>query len=158
MSFKAAFILLSIYIMPKRKTEKQINIIKKENIELPLSGNLFERNRKRISTFKLLRLIFVSSFSVFIVFVVLYGVIKSNRTNAESVTQDIVISQLSKTINIPEAGLVSVMRVSDAKSLSIQDNLYKNVKNGDYIIVYKSMILIYDFDSRFIKNIKTINW
>ena len=144
--------------MPKRKTEKQINIIKKENIELPLSGNLFERNRKRISTFKLLRLIFVSSFSVFIVFVVLYGVIKSNRTNAESVTQDIVISQLSKTINIPEAGLVSVMRVSDAKSLSIQDNLYKNVKNGDYIIVYKSMILIYDFDSRFIKNIKTINW
>lgn len=158
MSFKAAFILLSIYIMPKRKTEKQINIIKKENIELPLSGNLFERNRKRISTFKLLRLIFVSSFSVFIVFVVLYGVIKSNRTNAESVTQDIVISQLSKTINIPEAGLVSVMRVSDAKSLSIQDNLYKNIKNGDYIIVYKSMILIYDFDSRFIKNIKTINW
>lgn len=144
--------------MPKRKTEKQINIIKKENIELPLSGNLFERNRKRISTFKLLRLIFVSSFSVFIVFVVLYGVIKSNRTNAESVTQDIVISQLSKTINIPEAGLVSVMRVSDAKSLSIQDNLYKNIKNGDYIIVYKSMILIYDFDSRFIKNIKTINW
>ncbi len=158
MSFKAAFILLSIYIMPKRKTEKQINIIKKENIELPLSGNLFERNRKRISTFKLLRLIFVSSFSVSIVFVVLYGVIKSNRTNAESVTQDIVISQLSKTINIPEAGLVSVMRVSDAKSLSIQDNLYKNIKNGDYIIVYKSMILIYDFDSRFIKNIKTINW
>ncbi|MDQ1282166.1 MAG: hypothetical protein QG630_517, partial [Patescibacteria group bacterium] len=51
----------------------------------------------------------------------------------------------------------SVMRVSDAKNLSIQDNLYKNVKNGDYIIVYKSMILVYDFDSRFIKDIRTMN-
>lgn len=143
--------------MPTRKTEKQIKIIKKENTELPLSGNLFERNRKRISAFKLLRLIFVSSTSVFILFIILYGVIKSNKTNAESITQDTVISQLSKTISLPDNELISIMRVSDAKSLSIQDNLYKNVKNGDYIIVFKSMVLVYDFDSRFIKNVKTTN-
>ena len=141
--------------MTTKKTEKQVKIIKKENTELPLSGNLFERNRKRISAFKLLRLIFVSSTSIFILFIILYGVIKSNRTNAESITQDTVISQLSKTINLPENDLVSIMRVPDAKTLSNQDNLYKNVKNGDYIIVFKSMVLVYDFDSRFIKDIKT---
>ena len=155
MSFKATFILLNSYTMTTKKTEKQVKIIKKENTELPLSGNLFERNRKRISAFKLLRLIFVSSTSIFILFIILYGVIKSNRTNAESITQDTVISQLSKTINLPENDLVSIMRVSDAKTLSNQDNLYKNVKNGDYIIVFKSMVLVYDFDSRFIKDIKT---
>lgn len=142
--------------MPIRKITKS-KIIKEDNTELPLSGNLFERNRKRISTFKLLRLIFVSSASIFILFIVLYGVIKSNRTNAESITQDTVISQLSKTISLPDDGLISIMRVSDAKTLSTQDNLYKNVKNGDYIIVFKSMVLVYDFDSRFIKNIKTTN-
>ncbi len=142
--------------MPIKKTEKT-KIIKKENTKLPLSGNLFERNRKRISSFKLLRLIFVFSSSFFIIFIVLYSVINSNKSNAESVTQDKIVSQLSKTINLPNEGLISVMRVSDAKNLSIQDNLYKNVKNGDYIIVYKSMILVYDFDSRFIKDIRTMN-
>lgn len=142
--------------MPTKKTEK-IKIIKKENTELPLSGNLFERNRKRISTFKLLRLIFVFSSSFFIIFIILYSVVNSNKSNAGSVTQDKIVSQLSKTINLPDDGLISIMRVSDAKNLSNQDNLYKNVKNGDYIVVYKSMILIYDFDSRFIKNIRTIN-
>lgn len=142
--------------MPIRRTIKN-KITKKENTELPLSGNLFERNRKRISAFKLLRLIFVSSASVFILFIVLYGVIKSSKSNAESITQDTVISQLSKTINLPSDGVVSIMRVSDAKTLSSQDTLYKNIQNGDYIIVYKSMVLVYDFDSRFIKDIKTIN-
>lgn len=140
--------------MPIKKTIKK-KITKKENPQLPLSGNLFERNRKRISAFKLLRLVFVSSSFVFLVIVVLYGVIKSSRTNAESITQDTVISQLSKSIDLPDNGLVSIMRVSDAKTLSNQDSLYKNVKNGDYIIVFKTMILVYDFDSRFIKDIKT---
>ena len=131
--------------------------IKKETTELPLSGNLFERNKRRISLFKLFRLIFIVSSSIFIIFILLYGIIKSNKSKAESITQDTIISQLSKTINLPENNLISIMRVSDAKNLSNQNTLYKNVKNGDYIIAYKSMVLVYDFDSRFIKNIKTID-
>ena len=142
--------------MPVKKAEKT-KIIEKENIKLPLSGNLFERNRKRISSFKFLRLIFISSSSFFIIFIVLYGLINSNKSNAESVTQETIISQLSKSIDLSDDELISVMRISDAKTLSNQDNLYKNVKNGDYIIIYKSMILVYDFDSSFIKNIRTIN-
>lgn len=143
--------------MPIKKIDKT-KIIEKENIKLPLSGNLFEKNRKRISTFKVLKLFFVCSSSFIIIFIVLYGVIKSNKTNALSVTQDKIVSQLSKSIELPdEETLINIMRVSDAKSLSLQDNLYKNIKNGDYIIVYKAMILVYDFDSRFIKNIRTIN-
>ena len=47
------------------------------------------------------------------------------------------------------------MRVSNAKVLASQNELYKDIKNGDYIIVFKSMILVYDFDSSFIKDIKT---
>ncbi|MDQ1281826.1 MAG: hypothetical protein QG630_177, partial [Patescibacteria group bacterium] len=99
--------------MPIKKTEKT-KVIEKENTKLPLSGNLFERNRKRISSFKLLRLIFVFSSSFLIIFIILYGVIKSNKTNAGSITQEKIVSQLSKTINLPNEGLISVMRVSDA--------------------------------------------
>lgn len=129
----------------------------KDNIELPLSGNLFEKNRKRISIFKLSRLVFVFSSCTFIIFIILYGIVNSSRTKAESITQDTILSQLSRAINLPDEGLISVLRVSDAKNLANQNNLYKNVKNGDYIIAYKSMILVYDFDSRFIKNVKTID-
>ncbi len=139
--------------MPIKKAGK-INAI---NTELPLSGNLFEKNKRRISAFKLLKLIFVSTSSFFIIAIILYSIVKSNQSNAESITQDKIVSQLSKIINLPEDGLINIMRVSDAKNLSSQDNLYKDVKNGDYIIVYKSMVLVYNFDSRFIKNIRTTN-
>ncbi len=139
--------------MPKNKSIK----ITSEYSELPLSGNLFEKNRKRISTFKLMRLIFIFSSSSFIILIVLYGLFNSSRTKAESITQETVISQLARTINLPTDGLISIMRVSNAKNLASQDTLYKDIKNGDYIIVYNSMILVYDFDSRFIKDIKTNN-
>ncbi len=135
--------------------DKKNIVTKIENEKLPLSGNLFERNRKRISSFKLVRLIFVfSSFSL-VIFVVLYGLVNSSKSKAESITQDTVISQLSKAINLPEEGPISIMRVSNAKVLASQNELYKDIKNGDYIIVFKSMILVYDFDSSFIKDIKT---
>jgi hypothetical protein len=85
----------------------------------------------------------------------MYIIIHEIETNAESITQDTVLDQLSKQIILPEEDPTSMMRIQDSKSLIKQDIFYKNIDNGDYIIVFSNLVLIYDFDKKLIKNIKT---
>lgn len=78
-----------------------------------------------------------------------------SKTNAESINQEMVLERLGTQFVLPEIEPTKVMRVSDAKELSIQDEFYRNIKNGDYIIVYDNLMLIYSFDQKLIKNVKT---
>jgi hypothetical protein len=139
--------------MLNKKTQQ---IIDRENEHLPLSGNLYEKNQRRISLSRSFKVMFLSIVSGLVVVIVIFGYINSAKTKAESVTQENVISQLSKQISLPNETPVTFLRVSDAKSLSLQDEFYKNVQNGDYIIVYSSMALVYDFSNNKIENVKTI--
>ena len=139
--------------MLNKKTQQ---IIDRENEHLPLSGNLYEKNQRRISLSRSFKVMFLSIVSGLVVVIVIFGYINSTKTKAESVTQENVISQLSKQISLPSEAPVTFLRVSDAKSLSLQDEFYKNVQNGDYIIVYSSMALVYDFSNNKIENVKTI--
>ncbi|MFO0743979.1 MAG: hypothetical protein U0469_02950 [Candidatus Paceibacterota bacterium] len=139
--------------MLNKKTQQ---IIDRENEHLPLSGNLYEKNQRRISLSRSFKVMFLSIVSGLVVVIVIFGYINSAKTKAESVTQENVISQLSKQISLPNEAPVTFLRVSDAKNLSLQDEFYKNVQNGDYIIVYSSMALVYDFSNNKIENVKTI--
>jgi hypothetical protein len=139
--------------MVNRKTQQ---IIEQENEHLPLSGNLYEKNQRRISFSRSFKIMFLSLVSGLMVVIVIFGYINSARTKAESITQDNVISQLSKQIVLPNEIPTTFLRVSDAKTLALQDEFYKNVQNGDYIIVYSSMALVYDFSNNRIENVKTI--
>lgn len=139
--------------MVNRRTQQ---IIEQENEHLPLSGNLYEKNQRRISFSRSFKIMFLSLVSGLMVVIVIFGYINSARTKAESITQDNVISQLSKQIVLPNEIPVTFLRVSDAKTLALQDEFYKNVQNGDYIIVYNSMALVYDFSNNRIENVKTI--
>jgi len=134
----------------KPKTKSTYN-----NEKLPLSGNLYKKNKRRISFAKLFKLVFASVAFLSLTFIVIYVVFLNNKTNAESVNQGTVLTQLSKNFVLPEEEVVSMMRVSNAKELSSQDTFYKNVKNGDYIIVYKSMVIIYNFDKNLVENVRT---
>ena len=139
--------------MVNRRTQQ---IIEQENEHLPLSGNLYEKNQRRISLSRSFKIMFLSIVSGLVVVIVIFGYINSAKTKAESVTQDNVISQLSKQINLPNEIPTTFLRVSDAKTLALQDEFYKNVQNGDYIIVYSSIALVYDFANNKIENIKTL--
>lgn len=139
--------------MVNRRTQQ---IIEQENEHLPLSGNLYEKNQRRISFSRSFKIMFLSLVSGLMVIIVIFGYINSARTKAESITQDNVISQLSKQIVLPNEIPITFLRVSDAKTLATQDEFYKNVQNGDYIIVYSSMALVYDFSNNRIENVKTI--
>lgn len=135
--------------------KKQQKFTEENTESLPFSGDLYKKNQRRISVFKLSKVVFLSTSFVAIVIIVVYGIFLSTKTNAESITQDTVLTQLSRQLILPDQELLSIMRVSNAKELANQDDFYKNVKNGDYIIVYQNMVLVYDFDDSLIKNVKT---
>lgn len=138
-------------------TNKRVQkIIEETNDKLPLSGNLYKKNRRRISLSKTFKMIFLSAVSVFVFIIVVFGFINNSRSKAESVTQENVIEQLSKQLVLPDDLPKDFLRVSNAKTLASQDDFYKNVKNGDYIIVYDTMALVYDFAGNKIENVKTI--
>lgn len=139
--------------MQNKRQKKRI--VKYNNEKLSLSGNLFKKNKRRISLGKLFKLFSMGIIAISFVFVIIYIVFLNNKSNAESVTQNTVLSQLSKILVLPQENVVNIMRVTDSDYLSKQDNFYKNIKKGDYIIVYKNMSLIYDFDRNIIENIKT---
>ncbi len=136
-------------------SKKQRIFSELNNDKLPFSGNLYKKNQRRISFSKLFRWTFISVFFISIVFAVIYGVFLNNKTSAESINQNTVLNQLSKNLILPKDEIINIMRVSNAKDLEKQDIFYKNVKNGDYVIIYKSMVILYDFDKSLIKNIKT---
>lgn len=145
--------------MVRTTTKKRVSrTLKYSNKRMPFRGNLYRKNKRRISFSKLLKLSLITSTFVIILFAVLYGLFLYNKTNAESVNQNVVLKQLSSIINLPEDNnLISVKRISNAKELISQGDLYKNInlENGDYIIIYKDMLIIYNFDKNHIKKIQT---
>ena len=135
---------------------KKTKIFREQSTEkLPLRGNLYKKNQRRISFSKLFKLVFVCIAFISILFVSVYAIFLNNRTSAESINQATVLEHLSKNLVLPQEEVNSVMRVSNAKELSSQEEFYKDVKNGDYIIIFDKLVLIYDFDKSLIKNIKT---
>lgn len=137
---------------------KKINNIEKDidSIELPLDGNLYLKNKRRISFAKLFRLILISTTSVFIIIFLLtsFVTLYLNKTKAEILTQDDVVSSLKKIIILPkDTDPISINRVSDAETLKKQDPFYENVDNGDYLIQYDKMSIIFDYQHNLIKNV-----
>ena len=134
-------------------SKRQIEKIDKNN-KLPFTGNLYKKNKNRISFFKILKLGFISIAFLSILSITFYVIMLNNRTNAESLNQGSVLKQLSENLVLPKEEVEDFQRISNAKELANQEDFFKDAKNGDYIIVYHSMALIYDFDKKLIKNIK----
>jgi hypothetical protein len=67
-----------------------------------------------------------------------------------SVEHDVVVSQseilarVGRHLELPAGEAESVVRVQDPESLKHQNDLFENVKEGDYIIVYPTLAVVYD--------------
>lgn len=67
-----------------------------------------------------------------------------------SVAQEVVISEseiltrIKKHTPLPDEKPESVARVQDPEALRGQAGLYENIKVGDYIVIYKSVAVVYD--------------
>ncbi len=124
------------------------------NSSLKTTDTFVLKNTKKPLFRIIVKVFFVFLSFILLAFIVLYGIFLVKKTNAESITQKTILTQISKSINLPD-DFKYILRVSDNKDLELEDTLYKGINIGDYIIVYSSMVIVYDFDKNFIKNIKT---
>jgi hypothetical protein len=144
----------------KINSSKKFAAANQNNLPLPLTGDLYKENKRRISFAKLTRLLFLSTASFIIIISLFTGAITlySNTSKAETVSQDSIVSALGKNMILPEDNtLIEVRRISDADNLKTQNDFYKNAKDGDYIIVYQSISILYDYYHNTIKNVVTKN-
>ncbi len=88
----------------------------------------------------------------------LYGVYHfAGKTFANEVviSKSEIVSRVSKLIPIPEEPPYDVVRVEDGVNLQRQNPFYKDVKEGDYILMYKDMAIVYDLRSNAIVAMRT---
>ena len=84
---------------------------------------------------------------VFALACVLFGMsyfIYGEFVNNVVVSQSEIIRRVSKHVNLPETDPLSVVRVDNAESLRSQNNFYKDINEGDYILAYRNIVVVYD--------------
>ncbi len=94
---------------------------------------------------------FHSTFKIFIGFLItgsaLYGgyaFIGTTFADDVVVSQSEILSRVGKHTQLPKTMPDAVVRVQDGENLKKQNSLFENVKEGDYIIMYPSLAVVYD--------------
>lgn len=73
-----------------------------------------------------------------------YAFIGNAVVNDVVVSKSEIIARVAKHIELPAEEPEALVRVQDAETLQKQAPLYENVKEGDYILVYSSLAVVYD--------------
>lgn len=73
-----------------------------------------------------------------------YALIGNSIVNDVVVSESEILTRVGKHIQLPEGRPEAVVRVQDPESLKSQAPLYGSVKEGDYIIVYPTLAVVYD--------------
>lgn len=73
-----------------------------------------------------------------------YALIGNSIANDVVVSKSEILLRVGKHIELPEGEPEAVVRVQDPETLQKQNGLYENVKEGDYIVVYPTLAVVYD--------------
>jgi hypothetical protein len=94
---------------------------------------------------------FHSTFKVFVGLLIsgsaLYGAYAFIGNSVESVvvvSKSEILARVGKHTQLPEGEPEAVVRVQDPETLQKQNSLYENVKEGDYIVIYPTLAVVYD--------------
>lgn len=74
----------------------------------------------------------------------LYSYYNPALKNDVVVSKSEIVDRVSKLTTIPEGEPDAVVRVQDPETLKKQNIFYTNVKEGDYIVMYPKIAVIYD--------------
>lgn len=102
------------------------------------------------SAFKILSVAFVS----FGLLYASYFFIGKTFANEVVVSQSEIIARVSKLTLLPSETPYEVVRVQDETDLRKQNPFYKDIKEGDYILIYRDLAVIYDLRDNTIVGIK----
>lgn len=85
-----------------------------------------------------------------------YAFIGNAVVNDVVVSKSEIIARVAKHIELPAEEPEAVVRVQDAETLQSQQILYENVKEGDYILIYPSLAVVYDLRNDHIVALKSM--
>lgn len=74
----------------------------------------------------------------------LYSHFNGTLENDVVVSKSEIVDRVSKLTSLPQGAPDAVVRVQDPETLKKQNDFYVNVKEGDYIVMYPKMAVIYD--------------
>ncbi len=83
-----------------------------------------------------------------------YALINQTVSSNVVISETEVIQMVNRHIKLPPEEPESVVRVEDPETLSKQNIFYQDVKEGDYILIYKSMAVIYDLRNDAVVSVK----
>ena len=107
-------------------------------------------SRKFHTTFKVLVGVVVCSSLLY----ASYRFIGKTFANEVVVSQSEIISRVAKLTPLPSGEPYEIVRVQDGEDLKKQNPFYQDIKEGDYILMYKEMAVIYDLRNNTIVNMK----
>lgn len=73
-----------------------------------------------------------------------YAFIGKSVANEVVVSESEILSRIGKHATLPSGKPEAIVRVQDPEALRNQAALYENVKEGDYIVIYPSLAVVYD--------------
>ena len=143
---------------PQEETKKVKATRKK--IRSPYSRKLKRYAKQGLKSI-LLSPLFHSSFRVVTAILIssslLYGsylFIGRTFANEIIVSQSEIVARVSKLTTLPSEAPYEIVRVQDEEDLRKQNPFYKDVKEGNYILMYKNLAVIYDLRNNAIVAIK----
>jgi hypothetical protein len=83
-----------------------------------------------------------------------YRVIGKSFANEVVVSQSEIIARVAKLTPVPQEDPEEIVRVQDPEILKKQNSFYNDVKEGDYILMYPNLAVIYDLRSNSIVAVK----
>mgnify|MGYP000905387328 CR=1 FL=1 len=86
-----------------------------------------------------------------------YVYVGKTFANEVVISQSEIISRVSKLTTLPDEEPSEIVRVQDKETLRKQNDFYKDIEEGDYILMYKDMAVIYDLRGNRIVAIKRTN-
>ena len=83
-----------------------------------------------------------------------YLYIGKTFANEVVVSQSEIVARVAKLTSLPAEEPYEIVRVQDEEDLRKQNPFYKDVKEGQYILIYKNIAVIYDLRNNSIIGIK----
>lgn len=73
-----------------------------------------------------------------------YAFIEKSLVNDVVVSESEILERVGKHILLPQGAPEAIVRVQDPETLKQQAPLYENVKEGDYIVIFPTLAVVYD--------------
>lgn len=146
----------------KKTVQKAAHSVSKSKNKVPSPYiKKLKRYTKQGARALLLSPVFHSTFKIVATAVVvssmLYGsylYIGKTFANEVVVSQSEIVARVGKLTSLPHEEPLEIVRVQDEEDLRKQNPFYKDVQEGEYILIYKNLAIIYDLRNNVIVGIK----